>query len=226
MIIAARNEEARIAAAIDSAFTAGAAEVIVSDGASEDRTREIARQHGARVIEGEAMRSRQFNAGARAATHDALIFLHADTTLPRGAAEAVAVALTRADFGGFRIRFAEKTRGLLWTAFVINLRTRLTRAPWGDQAQFIARSRLLADGGFREIPLMEDYDLSVRMKRRRGRTVLLPLTVTTSGRRFLTRGLVRTTLLNWIIIAAWRLGVAPEVLARWYRGGRTLDLRP
>ena len=217
VIIAARNEEARVGAAIDSAFAAGAAEVLVSDGSSDDATRDVARRHGATVLEAEAMRARQFNAAARVAKHDALVFLHADTVLPGGAAEAVLDALAHTDFGGFRIRFEERTRGLRFAAFMINLRTRITRCPWGDQAQFVRRSHFLESGGFRDVPLMEDYDLAVRMKRS-GRTALLPLTVTTSGRRFLTRGLVRTTLLNWTIIAAWHLGVPPRVLAAWYRG--------
>ncbi|MGZ8709319.1 MAG: TIGR04283 family arsenosugar biosynthesis glycosyltransferase, partial [Thermoanaerobaculia bacterium] len=202
--------------AIDSAFAAGAAQVIVADGASEDHTREIAASRGATVLPCEAMRARQFNRGAAAANHETLIFLHADTTLPPGAAPAAAEALARgASFGGFRIQFAEPLRRLRFVAFMVNLRTRITRCPWGDQAQFIAKPRFLADGGFREIPLMEDYELAVRMKRS---GVILPLTVTTSGRRFLEQGVIRTTITNWIIVAAWRLGVRAEVLAKCYRG--------
>lgn len=219
VIIAARNEEGRIPASIDSAFAAGAAEVIVADGASEDRTSTIAAARGAVVLPCEAMRARQFNRGAAAATHEVLIFLHADTVLPPGAASAVANALTSgACFGGFRIRFEEPLWRLRYVAFMVNLRTRFTRCPWGDQAQFIAKSRFLADGGYREIPLMEDYELAVRMKR--SGAMILPLTVTTSGRRFVEQGVVRTTVLNWIIIAAWRLGVSPDRLARWYRNER------
>jgi rSAM/selenodomain-associated transferase 2 len=219
VVIAARNEEARIAGAIDSAFAAGAAEVIVADGASGDRTREIAASRGATVLPCEPMRARQFNRGAAAAKNETLIFLHADTTVPPGAAAAAAEALAGgAAFGGFRIQFAEPFRRLRFVAFMVNLRTRFTRCPWGDQAQFITRSRFLADGGFREIPLMEDYELAVRMKRN---SLLLPLTVTTSGRRFLEQGVIRTTIMNWIIIAAWRAGVSAHRLATWYRGDRS-----
>lgn len=214
MIIAARDEERHIAGAIESAFAAGAAEVIVADGASTDRTAEIASGCGAIVLRCAPMRSRQFNRGAASARHATLIFLHADTTLPPGGAAAAADALAAgASFGGFRLQFAEPSRRLRVVAFMINLRTRLTRCPWGDQAQFMARSRFLADGGFQEIPIMEDYELAIRMKRKRA---ILPLAVTTSGRRFLTRGVVRTTAMNWLIIAAWRMGVAPVRLAGWY----------
>lgn len=213
MLIAARNEEWWIGESVASALASGAAEVIVIDGGSTDRTREIASETGATVIECEPMRARQFNRGAQVARGDALVFVHADTMLPAGAAAAVESALQRADFGGFRIAFAEDSWKLRFAAFMINLRTRITRAPWGDQAQFVGRDAFLRAGGFREIPLMDDYDLASRMRRR----VLLPLTVVTSGRRFLTKGLVRTSILNWTIVVAWHLGVSPETLLRWYR---------
>jgi len=215
VVIPALNEAERIGATIDAAFAAGASEVLVADAGSSDATVSIARARGARVIEGERSRGRQLNRGAEAASHDALIFLHADTLLPLHACEEVERALTSgAIFGGFRIAFLEP--GLRFVAFMINARTRLTRAPWGDQAQFTTRAHFLRLGGFPDMPIMEDYELARRMKRE-GRTVLLPLTVRTSGRRFLQKGIVRTSLLNWRIIASYHLGVSPERLARWYR---------
>ena len=215
VIIVALDDGRWIRASVDSAFGAGAAEVIVVDGGSADETRSVAAAGGARVIDCEPMRSRQFNRGAEMATNDALIFLHADTSLPRNAASSVLDALGKVEFGGFRVAFAEPVAKLRLAAIMINLRTRITRCPWGDQGQFIRRATFLRDGGFREIPLMEDYDLAVRM-RRRGRSAVLPLTVTTSGRRFLRKGLLRTAALNWTIVLAWRLGVSAERLARWY----------
>jgi rSAM/selenodomain-associated transferase 2 len=218
VIIAALNEERWIEAAVASAREAGAGEVIVADGGSGDRTRELALRAGARVETGQTMRSRQFNAAAQVATGDVLLFLHADTTLPPGACGAAHAALAAgATFGGFRIRFAERGIGLRLGERLINTRTALTRCPWGDQAQFMTRERFLAEGGFREIPLMEDYELAVRMKRK-GRSVLLPLYVTTSGRRFLKKGVIATVITNWRIVAAFRAGVSPELLARMYRG--------
>ena len=211
VIIAALDDEATVGAAIDSAFAAGAAEVIVSDGGSSDRTWQIAKERGANVIQSQPWRSKQFNYAANVAKHAAFLFLHADTTLPAGACAAVDRALKDADFGGFRISFIEDAFKLRVAAFLINLRTRITKSPWGDQAQFIRRS---AFGGFREIPLMEDYELASRMKRR----VLLPMYVKTSGRRFLTKGLIRTAIVNWSIILRWRMGADAESLAKIYRG--------
>ena len=208
VVIPTLNEELRVAAAVRSAFEAGASEVIVVDGGSVDATAQIARDAGARVLTGERMRAKQLNLGAREAANDTIIFLHADTLLPRGAAEAVVAA--RADFGGFRIAFAERSLRLRIAAFLINLRTRITRQPWGDQAQFVSRA---AFPGFREIPIMEDYDLARTTKQR----IVLPLTVITSGRRFLEKGVLRTSFINWRTIVQYHLGVDAEELARRYR---------
>ena len=216
VIIPALNEEHRIASAIDSSFAAGAAEVIVADGGSSDATIAIAREHGARVVDGERMRSRQMNRGANEATHDHLIFLHADTRLPARGAELVFEALRENVFGGFRVAFIEPAMKLRVAAAMINARTFFTRAPWGDQAQFIRRDAFVKSGGFREIPLMEDYELAARMKRI-GRTIILREHVITSGRRFLEKGVLRTAAINWRIIAKYRLGADPEELARIYR---------
>ena len=209
-IVPTLNEETRIAATIDAAFAAGVHEVIVADGGSNDATVAIAASHGARVITGESVRAKQLNRGAAEATGDALIFLHADTLLPAGAADAVIAALAHSDFGGFRVEFLEPGFRLRYVAFMINTRTRITRAPWGDQAQFFRRETF---PGYPELPLMEDYVLARAMKR----AAILPLKVRTSGRRFLTKGVIRTSALNWLIIAAYHLGVSPERLARWYR---------
>jgi rSAM/selenodomain-associated transferase 2 len=213
VIIPTLNEQDWIAGAVESAFAAGAAEVIVADGGSDDRTTRHATAAGARVLLTERMRAKQSNLGAHAATNGTLVFLHADTRLPDGAAEAVENALQHADFGGFRIRFAETSRRLAFAAAAINLRTRFTKCPWGDQAQFIRRDTFLEIGGFKEMPLMEDYELAIRMKRR-GLTTILPMTVTTSGRRFLRKGLVRTAAHNWRTVIRYRMGTDIEELAR------------
>lgn len=211
-IIPTRNEEVRIGPTIDAARAAGVHEVIVADGGSSDGTVTIAEARGARVITGERVRARQLNRGAAEATGDVLIFLHADTLLPPDAAGAVIRAIdSGSDCGGFRVEFLEPGFRLRCAAFMINARTRLTRAPWGDQAQFFRRTNF---PGYPELPLMEDYVAARAMKR----AAILPLKVRTSGRRFLEKGLVRTSALNWLIVAAYHLGVSPERLARWYRG--------
>jgi rSAM/selenodomain-associated transferase 2 len=217
VIIPTLNEEEWIAGAVESAFTAGAAEVIVVDGGSFDRTTRFATASGARILLGDRMRARRLNHGAQAASNEALIFLHADTRLPPGAAQAVNDTLKQeVIFGGFRLRFAERAWKLRLAERMINLRSRLLRSPWGDQAQFIGRQTLLSAGGFREIPIMEDYELAQRMKSG-GRTRILPLAVTTSGRRFLQKGVWRTAATNWRVIWRYHHGEDVEELARMYR---------
>lgn len=211
-IIPTFNEAAYLGATIDAARAAGVAEIVVIDGGSTDATIEVAHARGARVIAGQRMRAKRLNQGAVASSHDALVFLHADTLLPAGAADAIEGALREHAFGGFQIDFIEGGPRLAYVAFMVNARTRMTRAPWGDQAQFVRRE---AFRGYDEIPIMEDYALAMRMKKR---AAVVPLRVRTSGRRFLTRGVIRTSILNWTIIIAWHLGVSPERLARWYRG--------
>ncbi len=217
VVIPTLNEQASIGATIDAARAAGAAEVIVADGSSSDATVGIATQRGARVITGERMRAQQINRGIEAAAHETIIVVHADTLLPAGAAAAVEAALQDGSlFGAFRVAFIEGGARLAYVAFMINARTRLTKKPWGDQAQFARRETLLRMGGYPPFPIMEDYELARRMKRA-GPVVFLPMTVQTSGRRFLANGVIRTSILNWLIIGAYHLGVAPERLARWSR---------
>ena len=214
VIIPALNEAQWIVASVQSAFAAGASEVIVADGRSSDATAARAEAAGARVVVADPPRARQLNAAVEVASHDCIIFLHADTTLPAGAAAAVEHALRNVSFGGFRIAFTERSMRLRIAAALINRRTTITRCPWGDQAQFIRREAFRAIGGFRDMPIMEDYDLALRM---RGSARILPLTVHTSGRRFLQKGLLRTALTNWRLIASYHRGTDPAELARVYR---------
>ena len=216
VIIPTLDEEDWIAGAVESAFTAGAAEVIVVDGGSRDRTARFATAAGARLLLAEPMRARQLNRGAEAASSPNLIFLHADSRLPSGAAAAAEDALQSRIFGGFRLRFIEPDSKLRTAEKMINARTAITRTPWGDQGQFVRRDTFLSSGGFREIAIMEDYELARRMKRA-GRIGILRLTIATSGRRFLQRGIVRTAIVNWLTIWRYHRGVDPEELARAYR---------
>jgi rSAM/selenodomain-associated transferase 2 len=218
VLIPARDEESTIAAAIESAWEAGATEVIVADGGSNDATAALARSAGAQVISAAEPRGRLLNEAARQVRSEVLLILHADSQLQPAALRAVESAVQRGViFGGFRIRFREKDRRLILAAALINLRSRMTRSPWGDQAQFVCRDVFLREGGFREYPFMEDYELASRMKTV-GAVEILPESVITSGRRFLARGLLRTAALNWRIIVAYRRGADPFELEKLYRG--------
>ena len=217
VIIPVLNGAEEIRRTIQSAFDAGAAEVIVADGGSLDGTVTQALRCGAVVVEGETVRGNQLNAGASSASGDILLFLHADTTLPPDAAARIESALARGvRFGGFRLRFRESGLGLRIGERLINFRSRLTRCPWGDQAQWIDAALFRQAGGYLPQPLMEDYEMAVRMKKRT-RTAILGSEVETSGMRFIRIGVLRTVFINWWIVLRWRSGADPAELASLYR---------
>jgi rSAM/selenodomain-associated transferase 2 len=224
VIIPALNEAGTIAATARSAREAGAGEVIVVDGGSGDGTPDAARTAADVVIPSPPGRARQMNAGARAASGAILLFLHADTTIPGGAIESVRKAVERDGFlgGAFSVRLAVspsapplRRASLRLTARMIGVRAQLFRAYTGDQAIFLRRDVFEKIGGYPEIPLMEDVELSRRLSRR-GRTVLLSLPVTTSARRWETHGTLRTILLMWGLRLAYLLGMPPERCAELY----------
>jgi rSAM/selenodomain-associated transferase 2 len=193
--------------------------VIVADGGSADRTLAAARGAGASIAESPPGRGRQLNAGARAAIAagaEILLFVHADTMLPSTARERVEAAVANhAVGGGFEVRFDDRRPIFALGSGIVNLRTRLLRAPLGDQAQFITRDAFVALDGFREWPILEDLDLMRRLRRHGPIAVLRP-PVTTSARRFVERGITRTIVTNWSIWALYLLGVEPARLARLY----------
>lgn len=193
-------------------------EVLLVDGGSIDGTPDIAAPLCDRVLSAPRGRAAQMNAGAAAANGDALLFLHADTRLPPGADTAVAGALAAgAGWGRFDVRLDGRHILLPLVAALMNLRSRLSGIATGDQAMFVRSTLFLDLGGFATLPLMEDVELSRRL-RARGRPACLRLQVTTSARRWQRHGVLRTIVLMWRLRLAYALGVAPERLARdWER---------
>lgn len=195
-------------------------EVVVSDGGSADGSAEVARQLGARVVEGPAGRGGQLHRGATACECEILLFLHADTRLPPGAPELVHGAVAGGAVGGaFRLRFDRRPPLLVLGERLIGWRTRWTRLPLGDQAQFVTRAAYRALGGYRDWPILEDLDFARRLKRH-GRVALVDAPVTTAARRYLQGGVVATTARNWLIWGLFACGVSPRRLARLYRHTR------
>lgn len=195
-------------------------EVVVADGGSRDGTAAIAARSADRVVVGRRGRAAQMNAGAAQATAGVLLFLHADTVLPHDAPAQVAAALAGAEceavWGRFDVRIAGRPRALGVVAALMNLRSRLTGIATGDQAMFMTRAAFDAVGGFPDQPLMEDVEMSRRL-RRLSAPACLRARVVTSGRRWEQRGVWRTIVLMWRLRLLYRLGVAPERLARSYR---------
>ena len=213
LVVPALNEAGGIVAALRALapLRARGHEVIVVDGGSSDGTAELARPHCDRMIVSARGRAIQMNAGARVATGDVLVFLHADTRLPSGAEETIFEKAFL--WGRFDVSIEGRTRLLKLVAWSMNLRSRLTGIATGDQAIFVRRE---AFEGFPEIPLMEDIAFSRAMKRRAA-PACLRAKVVTSGRRWESRGVLRTILLMWRLRLAYFLGTPPEDLARLYR---------
>jgi rSAM/selenodomain-associated transferase 2 len=159
------------------------------------------------------------NAGARAAGGDTLLFLHADTRLPDGAAAAIARALAEPGVvgGRFDVRLDSPRPLLRLVAWLMNARSRLSGICTGDQGIFVRRVDFDAVGGYPDIPLMEDIELSRRLKRR-GRLRALRLQVTTSARKWEREGPLRTIGLMWALRSLHFCRVSPERLHRWYYG--------
>ncbi len=217
VIIPTLNEADNIAACLTSIrYQAVDTEIIVVDGGSSDETVRLAAPH-ATVIAGPRGRARQMNLGARHATGDVFLFLHADSRLHPAALAYLAQVMRdpRIVGGTFTLWFDTDHVLLRFLALMTRLEGRLFR--YGDQGIIVRRSVYDTLDGFKEFPLMDDVDFLRRMSAA-GPTALIPLPVTTSARRFLKRGVVRQQSINIALVVAWLLGAKPEALARWYYG--------
>lgn len=197
----------------------GPAEFLVVDGAPEADT--LAALNAADAIPVRSPRGRgvQMNAGAARASGEVLLFLHADTQLPRNAFFAISDAMADARIAGGAFDLAIDSPRPIFRVMerTASRRSRLTRIPYGDQAIFLRRPVFAALGGYREIPLMEDVDLMVRLRRAGQRIHILPDPVRTSPRRWERDGVLFGTLRNWTLVTLYALGVSPDRLVRFYR---------
>jgi rSAM/selenodomain-associated transferase 2 len=214
VVVPALNEAQGIVAALGAlqGLRARGHEVIVVDGGSADGTAALAEPLADQVIAAPRGRASQMNAGAAAASAEALVFLHADTRLPEGADGLIAHALAARPWGRFDVRIAGRSPLLGMVGFFMNLRSRLTGIATGDQAIFVRRRDF---PGFAAIALMEDIDFSRRMKRV-ARPACLRAKAETSGRRWERHGVLRTVLLMWRLRLAYWRGAPPDELARRY----------
>lgn len=220
VIIPALNEETQISPTLRAIGHGLAYEVIVIDGGSIDATVARAKEQGAAVLVTKPGRARQMNAGAARATGGTLLFLHADTLLPPRWEETVPRTLRGPGIvaGAFRFRIAGDFPGRCLVEWTTGLRSRWLQRPYGDQGLFLARALFEEMGGFANLPIMEDYEFTTRL-RRHGRIITVSEAALTSGRRWQRLGVLRTTLCNQWMLARYRLGVPAQKLARRYWAG-------
>lgn len=223
VIIPARNEAETITATLTplQPWRARGAEVLVVDGGSTDATRENATPWADQVLEATPGRAYQMNAGAAVARGAFLLFLHADTQPPAEGDRHLLAALAHSvrRWGRFDVQLSGAShRPLLGlVAALMNRRSRLTGIATGDQALFVERGLFESEGGFPDIPLMEDIAFSATLKRAAGHPVCLSQRVITSSRRWEERGIITTILHMWLLRLAFFCGVSPERLVRLYR---------
>jgi rSAM/selenodomain-associated transferase 2/rSAM/selenodomain-associated transferase 1 len=216
IIIPTLNEEANLPRLLTQLLQEPRIEVIVSDGGSSDATCQIAEQAGVRIIRGSKGRGRQMNAGAALARGEVLLFLHADAYLPANFAQTVwNNILSGHTAGAFRLHIDDPRWRYRLVEFGANLRSRWLQLPYGDQAMFIQSEAFFSMNGFQNWPLLEDFEFARRL-RRRGPIMIADSSTTVSARRWHRIRVVKATLLNQIIILAFRLGVSPTKLAALY----------
>lgn len=191
-------------------------ELIIVDGGSTDGSVRIAEKYG-KVVTSARGRAKQLNAGAAAAAGDILIFLHADIWLESGALAAVETALTSGYVGG---GFCQKIDGknILYRVIEIagNIRGKYLKVFYGDSGIFLMHADFEKIGGFPEMPILEEMEFSKNLCKL-GKTTLVTPHIHISARRWETKGIVRTTVNNWLITFLYFLKFSPERLAKLYR---------
>lgn len=216
VVIPTLNEESSLRRCLE-AVAADADDVVVTDGGSRDATCRIASELGARIVIGSPGRGPQLNRGASSTRTDILVFVHADSILPAGAIERIRQAVSRGHpGGGFLVSFDDPARIFSLGSTLVNARTRLTRIPLGDQAQFVTRETFERLGGFRDWTILEDLDFGRRLKTQ-GTVAIIDSPVLTASRRYRQNGISRTIANNWWIWFLYLLGVPPADLAKRYR---------
>lgn len=193
-------------------------EVIVVDGSLSQDTLQVISDETIQKYSCQAGRARQMNLGAAHASGNILIFLHADTLLPTNALTLIQETLQNPRFvgGAFSLQIDSPRVLLRMIAVFSTLRSRMTRAPYGDQAIFLRKSYFDSIKGYLDLPLMEDVELMRRIKKHKDDIIILPAMVITSDRRWNQEGLLYTALRDTLIIFLYWCGMPAEKLARFY----------
>ncbi|HEX9304434.1 MAG TPA: TIGR04283 family arsenosugar biosynthesis glycosyltransferase [Thermoanaerobaculia bacterium] len=216
VIVPIQNESPEVAAFFSRFSRSADAELLVADTGAPKETGEALRENGARVLSLPGVRGAALARAAGQARGEILFFLHADSRPPEDALALIARTVAEgANAGAFSLAYDRAGLVMRWIAWWANRRSRLAKLPFGDQGIFCRREIYERVGGFRDLPICDDLDLVVRL-RRAGRFVVRPEKTVTSPRRYIEHGRARQVLRNWRVIAGYFAGVSPETLKKWY----------
>jgi len=217
IIIPVLNEEHAIGSCLDRLPDCPDLEILVVDGGSVDQTLQEITKRGCRPVPSAPGRGKQQNSGAEVASGDILLFLHCDTMLPHNFAAHVREILQQEGVaaGAFQLAINARNRGYRIIEYGANLRARILGLPYGDQALFMKKNTYFAAGGFPDQPIMEEIVLLSRLKKH-GRIAIAPACAATSARRWQQHGILKTTVINQLMLAGWAIGISSERLAHWY----------
>ena len=221
IIIPAWNESSKINLTIDGILSLpykGFIEIIVVDGSPEGDTANAIKAKNIKKLFSEKGRAKQMNKGALNSNGEVLLFLHADTLLPKDSLQRISGIMDKKGIvaGAFDLGIQSKRIIFRLIEAAASLRSRITRIPYGDQAIFIRKKYFQEIGGFKEIPLMEDVELMRRIKKAGNKIYIISDKVMTSSRRWEKEGILYCTLRNWLLVTLYYLGVKPDKLMRFY----------
>ena len=224
IIIPVFNEEKIIKKTLKQFQDDSNLEIIVVDGGSKDRTQEIVNKlilennQIELIKDSQLSRANQMNCGAAVATGDILLFLHADTTLPVAYQQIIQDILKQKNIilGAFKLKIDGREKSLRLIETMVNLRSHILSLPYGDQGFFLTKDNFNRLGGFADLPIMEDFDFIQRSKYF-GKIAIANATVITSARRWQKLGVIKTTVINQLVIIGYYLKISPHKLRKFYR---------
>jgi rSAM/selenodomain-associated transferase 2 len=217
VILPTLNESRVIEQTLQKIQSFGPHEIIVGDGGSWDETNVIAEKMGAKTVQASKGRASQMNAAAQVATGEVFWFFHADSEVePIGYQRMIENMSSNNIVGGaFSLDIASSKRSLKMISIVATLRSKYFGVVYGDQGIFVRKEVFRRMGGYKNLPICEDMDFFQRL-RKEGEIKILDEKALTSARRWLSEGIVFTTLRNWLIASLFILGFPPKILSRWY----------
>ena len=216
IIIPVYNEETAIRKVLETLPYGEDLEVLIADGGSSDRTVEFAKQYPIKLIQCVKNRAMQMNEGAKISRGNALLFLHADCLLENGSLKEIVYCINNGYIGGCLSQRIDSPR-LIYRFIETsgNIRARLFKIFYGDQAIFVRRDIFLKIGGFDNVTLFEDALFSKELKKE-GSLRVLDNNVFVSPRRWEKNGIMKTTFINWLLTLGFMLGMPLDILKRIY----------